>query len=225
MKFIIISSLFSIAAGYVVERQANCAAFVGPDCPATRISCCGFHDVKPGETCNSVAQDEGIGVSEFMGSNPTINSGCTNMIAGCKYCVRMCGIPQPCPELTPGCNESRKVQQGDTCWALSGIPQGDWNQMNRFLCLNDGRINNPSCNNLQIGCTYCTAIPPDLGNNNDPCPGGYMSNPVWSGQTCWDLIGGYGDWNKLNKFFDMNPNVNRPSCNNLEVDATYCIPN
>jgi hypothetical protein len=206
-------------------RQTDCAAFVGPDCPATPVACCGWHVVKPGETCTSVAQDAGIPLSQFTGQNPTINAGCTNMIAGCSYCTRMCGLPRKCPDLTPGCTESSVVVSGDTCWTLIGQPGGgDWNQMNRFFCLNNGRINNPSCDNLKIGCTYCTAIPPKP-DTSTPCPGGHLSGPLTSGQTCWDLLGGYGDWTKLNNFYDMNPSVDRANCGNLVIGHMYCIPN
>ncbi|KAI9025988.1 hypothetical protein CLU79DRAFT_833771 [Phycomyces nitens] len=51
-------------------------------------SCSKYATIKSGDTCTKVAKNNGISVSKFYDLNSQINSKCTNIIAGKKYCVK-----------------------------------------------------------------------------------------------------------------------------------------
>ncbi|KAF2256926.1 carbohydrate-binding module family 50 protein [Trematosphaeria pertusa] len=202
MRTIVFAGVLGLAAAAVIRRW--------DDCPTGAPACCIWHLVVPGDTCASVAEQAGIPLEQFYGQNPSINhNNCPNLRAGCSYCVRMCGLLGPCPSLTPGCTESRAVVSGDTCEKLINAP-GDWNKINHFFDLNLG-VERPGCTNLKIGCKYCLAIPPQPS-----CPGGHLSEPVRSEQTCCELIGDPCDGAKLNKFYDLNRSV-LWGCPNLQI--------
>lgn len=50
-------------------------------------ACTKHYTPHSGEYCIEVAQNHGIPLSTFMKLNPSINSACTNMMAGVPYCV------------------------------------------------------------------------------------------------------------------------------------------
>lgn len=142
------------------------------------------------------------------------------MLAWCEYCVAGdTGNTGGCPQTAPGCTLSEVVQSGDICWDLLNQPApGDWALFAEFRALNP--TINEGCTNLMVGCQYCL---PDTPADDCEAAGGTWSNPVYSGQSCWDLIGGYGDWDRLEQFYTLNPTVWR-GCANLQIGEKYCIP-
>ncbi|KAH7097980.1 hypothetical protein BKA62DRAFT_661284 [Auriculariales sp. MPI-PUGE-AT-0066] len=57
----------------------------GSTSSATSGSCKSYHTVKAGETCNKIRG--GTSLSQFLKLNSSVNSGCTNLQVGKKYCV------------------------------------------------------------------------------------------------------------------------------------------
>jgi len=53
-----------------------------PSSPTTPMPGCNQHTVVLGETCNIIAAQYGLTASHIMSLNPTINSGCTNLLPG-----------------------------------------------------------------------------------------------------------------------------------------------
>ncbi|KAI9877824.1 MAG: hypothetical protein M1830_002721 [Pleopsidium flavum] len=60
---------------------------IGPT-PKGAIPNCGkYYEVQPGDYCNLIALNSSITFSQLINMNPSIDSNCTNLLAGYDYCV------------------------------------------------------------------------------------------------------------------------------------------
>lgn len=69
----------------VCVKKGTSSSSSGSTSSATSGSCKSYHTVKAGETCNKIRG--GTSLSQFLKLNPSVNSGCTNLQVGKKYCV------------------------------------------------------------------------------------------------------------------------------------------
>lgn len=138
---------------------------------------------------------------------------------------------------TSGCKTWRAAKKGDTCSKLAGAGNIS---LSTFYSLN-GKVNK-SCNNLQIGTSYCiapgAAVKASTGSSKaavakpapkpaakpaaaKPAAGGCaQSYTVKKGDNCYKLadIGGIS----LATLLKHNPSVNA-ACTNLQVGKSYCV--
>ncbi|PNP56833.1 hypothetical protein THARTR1_03131 [Trichoderma harzianum] len=85
-----------------------------PQQTGTGANCNNFYLVQPGDSCPAIESEFGISMSQFIAWNPSVNTGCTNIIAGYYYCV---GVPGA-SKLSTSCNKFYLVQSGDS-WNLA----------------------------------------------------------------------------------------------------------
>ncbi|KAL6695657.1 hypothetical protein J3F84DRAFT_348976 [Trichoderma pleuroticola] len=57
-----------------------------PQQTGTGANCNNFYLVQPGDSCPAIESEFGISMSQFIAWNPSVNTGCTNIIAGYYYC-------------------------------------------------------------------------------------------------------------------------------------------
>ncbi|KAL3452698.1 hypothetical protein BJX65DRAFT_302607 [Aspergillus insuetus] len=109
-----------------------------PTQPGMIDNCNGFHEVKSGDTCASIAQAAGISVSELTTWNSGVGTGCSSLWLGYYVCISRVGatatmttttttttgneISTPLPTL-PGmvsnCDAFYLVKSGDGCAAIA----------------------------------------------------------------------------------------------------------
>jgi LysM repeat protein len=136
----------------------------GPTLAGEPTDCDEWYTVQPGDTCPTIAFENGISITQFLSWNPSVNPSCTQgLVAGYSYCVGVAVTTSPPPLVPPGptqpgeaanCDRWYVAQAGDTCETVStseGITFGellDWNP-----------IINPSCTSGFIaGYAYCVGV-------------------------------------------------------------------
>lgn len=155
---------------------------------------CTTYTVQSGDTCNSVAAARGITTQQFMSWNPSINSGCTNLLAGMDYCVRAPGAT--CP------SRSRyTVVKGDTCQVVAEKASTDAASIISLNALN------AQCTDLKLGSDICLPV---------PC----ATYKVKSGDTCKAIASANGI--TLADFMSMNPSIDS-KCSNMLAGLNYCV--
>ncbi|KAK6515154.1 hypothetical protein TWF506_007499 [Arthrobotrys conoides] len=154
----------------IVTETANSANPPAPTNSGTTELCNQWRVAVSGQGCNAMIESAGITMAKLFEWNTSLNSQCTNMIAGMAYCVgvrnvvttatisysRVTFIPPPAPTESGSSNKCiqwhiRKA--ADTCAIIAakyGIIVG------RFLQLNRGV--NSGCTNLVTGSAYCVWI-------------------------------------------------------------------
>ncbi|PYI02372.1 hypothetical protein BO78DRAFT_400578 [Aspergillus sclerotiicarbonarius CBS 121057] len=112
-----------------------------PQQTGTAANCDQFYLVKIGDSCGKIEAQFDISASEFHDWNPSINSDCTNILAGYYYCVDVPGATRPATTTVPvttttpadgittptpiqtgmtdKCNKFDLVQSGDSCEAIA----------------------------------------------------------------------------------------------------------
>ena len=132
-------------------------------------SLCGkYYTVADGDDCSLIALQNTITVSLFEAVNPSINSDCTDLIAGLAYCIQPTAdwnststdstttaayVTAPAPTVsgtTTQCYEWHTVVSGDYCGLLEseyGITFAQLQQWNPTL--------DAACSNLILGDAYC----------------------------------------------------------------------
>ncbi|KAL1874013.1 hypothetical protein VTK73DRAFT_567 [Phialemonium thermophilum] len=102
---------------------------------------------KSGDTCASIAEANGISVTQFLFDNPTISS-CSELVVGQDYCIAATGIvsptspnpssssaqPAPTSSPTPGLQVSKDGTCGNgfTCQGSDGLSTCLWHLPERF---------------------------------------------------------------------------------------------
>ncbi|OOF93376.1 carbohydrate-binding module family 50 protein, partial [Aspergillus carbonarius ITEM 5010] len=137
---------------------------------------CAIYTVQAGDTCEGITNTTGISFVQFTSWNPTINSYCTNLIAGQEVCVGQAGatwtgttipgvsatqtgvyatttVPVPSNlayDTTTDCGRYYVVQAGDDCSLIA---------LNNTISITLFEEINPSvnseCTNLVPGLSYC----------------------------------------------------------------------
>ncbi|RAK99291.1 LysM peptidoglycan-binding domain-containing protein [Aspergillus ibericus CBS 121593] len=144
-----------------------------PQQTGTAANCDRFYLVQLGDSCDKIEAQFDISASEFLDWNPSINSDCTNILAGYYYCVDVPGasspgttttvpattttpadgITTPTPiqtGMTDTCNKFDLVQQGDNCAAIAAkynIPLSTFYAWNPAV--------GSSCADLDLGYYVC----------------------------------------------------------------------
>ncbi|KAK0616348.1 hypothetical protein B0T14DRAFT_395737, partial [Immersiella caudata] len=121
------------------SRPSNGVATPSPFQPGISDSCSGFYLTKKGDTCNTVADANGISLVDFLSWNVGVGGqACGNLWADTYVCVNVIGRQPPPPKPTPSrpetgvvtpqpiqrgmtdrCNAFYLVGQGDNCWTIS----------------------------------------------------------------------------------------------------------
>ncbi|KAH7106857.1 hypothetical protein BKA62DRAFT_218908 [Auriculariales sp. MPI-PUGE-AT-0066] len=129
-------------------------------------SCSKTYTVKKGDTCSKISSKYSLKLSKFYDLNSKVNSKCTNLQVGTKYCVAggssassvtkgNTNVPSNIAKgTTKNCKQYYTVKKGDVCSKLAS--KGSVS-MSSFFTLNSG-INKSSCNNLQVGKAYCISV-------------------------------------------------------------------
>ncbi|WPG98094.1 Hypothetical protein R9X50_00088000 [Acrodontium crateriforme] len=145
-----------------------------PQQTGTAANCNQFYLVPPGASCDAIETQFDITASEFIAWNPSINSDCTNILAGYYYCVNVAGATKPATTttspavtkpsngittptpiqdgMTGNCNKFDLVQSGDTCDAIAskyGIPLSTFYTWNPAV--------GSSCAYLDLGDYVCVS--------------------------------------------------------------------
>ncbi|KAF7728599.1 hypothetical protein EC973_005826 [Apophysomyces ossiformis] len=124
--------------------------------------CAKYYTVNSGDTCSKIAGKFGIAVNKFYEWNPQVNSQCTNLYPGKKYCVQFSSYgndpkssssssSSKSTSSTTSCQKKHKVTNSDTCTKLAnkfGIT------LNAFYDMNP-QVNRKTCSNLITGKYYC----------------------------------------------------------------------
>ncbi|CAO3642488.1 unnamed protein product [Mucor hiemalis] len=111
------------------------------------------------------------------------------------------------------CQKYHKVVRGDNCWLL-GLKYNV--NMSSIYEWND-HINS-KCTNLYPGKSYCVSKGSDSSVLEKACVDTYF---VKDADTCITVAKQHNI--TLDQFYDMNPSVNRGSCDNLLTGGNYCI--
>ncbi|KAI8137582.1 hypothetical protein BJV82DRAFT_674662 [Fennellomyces sp. T-0311] len=80
-------------------------------------SCAFKHTVTSSDTCTSVSKQYGIDRDAFRAANPSINSGCTNMITGKDVCIPGGGYTAEEQKEETSSAEDEKIKQSTTHYA------------------------------------------------------------------------------------------------------------
>ncbi|KAK3185814.1 hypothetical protein K4F52_005470 [Lecanicillium sp. MT-2017a] len=159
----------------------------GPPAPTHSgqpANCDTWHVVASGDSCQSVADDAGISLSQFYDWNPAVSRDCvTNFWVGQAYCIGVSGDggsttaptttttsskPTPPAPTHPGqpsdCNKWDVVESGDTCGSLAadnGI------LLNQFLAWNPA-VSSDCVENFWLGQAYCVGVSGGGGSTTAP---------------------------------------------------------
>ncbi|XWW92082.1 hypothetical protein V2A60_000004 [Cordyceps javanica] len=213
----------------------------GPIPSGTTKQCGRYYEVKTGDYCQLIALNNTITVTLFGSINPSINSGCTNLIPGFFYCVfpalgwndtkittsSYVTPPAPTPSgSTSNCYEWHVVVSGDDCSKI-GTEYG--------LTLDQLRQWNPQlkadCSNLLLDDAYCvygdsaattlfsyaTPPAPTPSGTTDKC---YQWHVVVSGDYCAKIESQFNI--TMAEFQSWNPQMNN-DCTNLLLGEAYCV--
>ena len=155
--------------------------------------------------------------------NPSINQpSCSNIYAGCSYCVAKSSNPTACPtDYNSKCDQFYEAKIGDICSVI--INQNPPLSLNQLFEYNPS-INNPSCNNLAPACKYCVHVPaqpkvpePHQPNIRTDCKEYYEAVP---GDYCYKISLEKGV--NLNDFISWNKDVGS-TCSNMLAGYWYCL--
>ncbi|KAF7342601.1 hypothetical protein MSAN_02016800 [Mycena sanguinolenta] len=136
--------------------------------------CTTTYTVVSGDTCSAIEAKTGVSDSQLHASNPSINSGCTNLQIGQVLCLSGGGGPPP----SGGCTQTYTVVSGDTCAAIeakTGVSDSQLHASNPSI--------NSGCTNLQIGQVLCI----NGSGGTSPPPGGISGLATY-----YDPNGGFG---------------------------------
>jgi LysM repeat protein len=78
------------------STSSTTTSFATPGAPTpsgTTAQCYTYHTVASGDTCSALETTFGITMAQIVYWNPSLNSGCTNLLLGEAYCVK--GAVQP----------------------------------------------------------------------------------------------------------------------------------
>ncbi|KAH7317115.1 LysM domain-containing protein [Stachybotrys elegans] len=189
----------------------------GPACSTGRA-----YTVKGGDSCNSIAESQGVSTPALTTLNG-IDSECNTMPpVGSEIC-----LPPPC--------KIHQVEIGDTCDSIIDAEKMTkaqllaWNPAispgcgnlgrlrGRFICLSSplGTITVPD------GDSATTEAPKPTnaqGESNVHCGKWYE---VVEGDTCATISLAFAI--TLADFYFLNPHVDKKNCNNLWLETSYCV--
>ncbi|PYH81263.1 hypothetical protein BO82DRAFT_336349 [Aspergillus uvarum CBS 121591] len=145
-----------------------------PQQTGTAANCDQFYLVQIGDSCEKIEAQFDISATQFLEWNPSVNSDCSNILAGYYYCVDVPGttapvtttvpattttttpadgITTPTPiqtGMTDNCSKFDLVQSGDSCEAIAAKYDI---QLSSFYTWNPAV--GSSCANLDVGYYVC----------------------------------------------------------------------
>ncbi|KAK1751404.1 hypothetical protein QBC47DRAFT_434461 [Echria macrotheca] len=214
----------------------------------TTLSCGSWYKVLPGDYCQLIALNQTIDLALFEAINPSINTGCSNLVPGLYYCVEptegwnasASTSPTPTATLPPpttvpsgttnACYRWYVIQSGDSCSLIEASFGITFAQLQGW---------NPSlksdCSNLLLGEAYCveggTAVTATATSTSTfatpgaPTPSGttgqcFVFHTVVSGDSCFAIEQTYGI--TMAQLQAWNPQL-ASDCSNLLLGDAYCV--
>ena len=129
-------------------------------------NCNSFHDVKKGDTCDTIAKSAGISLSNFYTWNPGVGKDCSSLWLGYQVCTRVIGfkptttsgngISTPTPTqkgMVGSCNKFHHAMKGDTCDSIAkkaGISVAQFEKWNPGV--------GSKCGALWLGYYFCIGV-------------------------------------------------------------------
>jgi LysM repeat protein len=205
--------------------------------------------VKPSDTCWSIAASAGITLTTLLGSNPTINPSCTNLLSGFYYYVFSTGDwnataidngtsttvapPAPTPPGTTGaCFAWHVIVSRDTCSGLEqqfGVTLAQLQAWNPQL--------SSTCTNLLLEEAYCVAGPstsstttsviassttvaPPAPTHSGTTGACFQWHVIVSGDFCALIEQNFGI--TMAQLKTWNPQL-ADDCSNLLLGEAYCV--
>ncbi|KAM7214751.1 hypothetical protein V8F06_009823 [Rhypophila decipiens] len=199
-----------------------------PQMPGVAANCNRFYKIRSGDTCENIAQANGITFAQLRSWNTEINASCSNLWLDYYICTRVPGAttvptttttaPQPSnspaqPGAAKNCEKWYKIVSGDTCDKVAA--------KNKITTAQLSSWNNvgTNCNGLQLGAYACVGVPgaatpmPNIVSN---CS---RFSLVVSGDTCENIATKY--FITVANFKKWNPYLNS-QCSNLWLGALVC---
>ncbi|RDW76308.1 LysM peptidoglycan-binding domain-containing protein [Aspergillus mulundensis] len=160
-------------AAPTTTAPSNGVTTPSPIQPGMTTSCASFHEVQSGDTCASIAQSNGISLSQFNAWNTGVGSGCSSLWLGYYVCVSEIGattttkapstttnpgngIATPTPTL-PGmvstCDAFYLVSEGDTCAGITKKKGLSLSQLYKWNTALDS-----TCSGLWTGYYVCVSV-------------------------------------------------------------------
>ncbi|TPX08542.1 uncharacterized protein E0L32_010029 [Thyridium curvatum] len=212
----------------------------GPVPHGTTAQCGKYYGVKTGDYCQLIAINNTISVDLFEAINPSIDTGCTNLVPGFYYCVfpvlgwnettsttsTYVTPPAPTPSGTTGnCYEWHIVVSGDDCSKIEaeyGVSIDQLRQWNPQL--------KSDCSNLLLDDAYCvhgdaatatsTYVTPPAPTPSGTTGNCYQWHVIVSGDYCAKIESDFNiTFAQLQKW---NPQLDN-DCTNLLLDEAYCV--
>ncbi|KAJ5043210.1 LysM domain-containing protein [Bipolaris maydis] len=202
--------------------------------------------VAEGDSCGSLASDNGISVDQFFAWNPAVSKDCiTNFWLGQAYCVGRSGsgsvvtttpsstrssTPSPTAKPTPpapthtgqpsDCNKWDVVAEGDSCGSLAsdnGI------SADQFFAWNPA-VSRDCITNFWLGQAYCVGrsspTPPAPTHTGQPANCNKW-DVVQTGDGCASMAKDNGI--TVDQFYSWNPAVSKDCVTNFWLGQAYCV--
>jgi LysM repeat protein len=207
--------------------------------------------VESGDSCASLAADNGISLAQFFEWNPAVSEDCTtNFWLGQAYCVGVSGQSSsttttsaasptpPAPTHTgqpSDCNKWDVVESGDTC---GSIASDNGISLAQFFAWNPA-VSEDCTTNFWLGQAYCVGVSGSASSTTStststttapqPPASTHTGQPsncnkwdvVESGDSCASLASDNGI--TLAQFFAWNPAVSQDCVNNFWLGYAYCV--
>ncbi|KAK7017655.1 hypothetical protein R3P38DRAFT_1311455 [Favolaschia claudopus] len=184
----IVSLLPLVLAAPVYASPAS----YNPNAPLQEITkrqCSRTYTVVGGDTCFAIEGKTGVSDADLHASNPSINSGCTNLQIGQVLCLS--------GGSSGSCTQTYTVVGGDTCSVIesrTGVSDANLHAMNPAI--------NSGCTNLQVGQVLCVSGGSGGGGGGGGGVGG--SGTTYTGiATYYNPNGGFGACGSVLQNSDM----------------------
>ena len=190
------------------EDETAMPAATAQPAPAALRPCDGVrYVIQKGDTFYTIAQKNGVSLSELLAANPGINP--EKLEAGQVVCVPKKPAEQPSKPGAQPCNGVRySVQKGDTFWAIA-----QWNNLELAVLL----AANPGVNPEKLEAGQVICVPLKSGENGAGCNGHMYA--VKKGDTLFAIA--KNNSIPINDLLTANPGVVPEK---LEVGQQLCIP-
>ncbi|KAH6699753.1 hypothetical protein BKA61DRAFT_706408 [Leptodontidium sp. MPI-SDFR-AT-0119] len=171
-----VSSSSPVTTTTTASSSSSAASQPTPPAPTHTgqpANCNKWDVVQSGDSCGSIASDNGISVDQFYSWNPAVSKDCvTNFWLGQAYCVGVSSSSQPSPTTTAtttakatppapthtgqpaNCNKWDVVQSGDSCGSMAsdnGI------SVDQFYNWNPA-VSRDCMTNFWLGQAYCVGV-------------------------------------------------------------------
>ncbi|KAI0364300.1 hypothetical protein BV20DRAFT_1029986 [Pilatotrama ljubarskyi] len=201
----------STAVSPVSGTPTALAIPTGPIAPGSDRTLCGmWYEAVPGDTCPQILQIFKITNDTFYALNPSVNSDCSNLLAGFEYCVAVFGNATSTSAFTVTTSGA----------SLLSVIDGDFPVVTGAIMATGNTTVTPVTATPQQ--SYPSTAPPaptvapgTIGE--DSCLQYYTVQP---GDTCLGIETVYSLRDE--EFRTWNPEIDE-NCTNIQVGLSYCI--